>query len=95
MVYATGKPCVFYPYRNGGKRVPAKVFRKFCVSECMGGSEKFVRECEKGDCPMHQYRFGKNPSIKGSNRERMAAIRPPGTLFFPVKMNEKRFSGPG
>lgn len=93
LVYATNKACVFYPYRNGRKRVPPKVLRKFCVSECMGGSEKFVRECEKADCPMHPYRFGKNPFIKGSDRERMASIRPPGSTFSPVKSSKKRLSG--
>ena len=90
LVYATGKPCPFFPYRMG-MRPPMKVFRQFCL-ECMGGSSALVRECEKGDCPMHSYRFGKNPFIKGANRERMASIRPPRGTFSPVKTPQERFS---
>jgi hypothetical protein len=89
LVYATGKPCPFFPYRMG-KRPPMKVFRQFCL-ECMGGSFPLVKECEKEDCPMHPYRFGKNPNVRGAGKERMDAIRSPGSLFSPVKMNEKRF----
>ena len=73
LVYATSKPCPFYPYRLGGKRVPMSAFRQFCLS-CMGGSVTFVRECE-ANCLLHPFRFGKNPHIKGASRERMAAIR--------------------
>lgn len=73
LVYATGKPCNFYDYRLGGKRVPMSAFRQFCLS-CMGGSMTFVRECE-ANCPLSEYRFGKNPNIKGASRERMAEIR--------------------
>jgi len=91
LVYATGRPCPFFPYRMG-KRSPLKVFRQFCL-ECMGGSSALVRECDKEDCPMHSYRFGKNPFIKGADKERMDAIRSPGSLFAPVGMNEKTMSG--
>jgi hypothetical protein len=95
MVYATGKPCPFFPYR-AGKRSPMKVFRQFCL-ECMGGSPSLVRECEKEDCLMYSYRFGKNPSIKGSDRERMEAIRPPGSTFSPAKsvQNQLFLTGDG
>jgi hypothetical protein len=83
LVYSTGKPCPFYPCRMG-KRPPMKVFRQLCL-ECMGGSSLLVRECENEDCPMHSYRFGKNPNVKGAGKERMDAIRSPGSLFSPVK----------
>jgi len=90
-VYATGQPCPFFPYRMG-KRPPMKAFRQFCL-ECLGGSSPLVRECNKGDCPMHPFRFGKNPNVKGAGKERMDAIRSPGSLFSPVKTDEKPISG--
>jgi hypothetical protein len=73
LVYATGKPCPFYEYRLGGKRVPMSAFRQFCLS-CMGGSVTFVRECET-NCLLHPFRLGKNPHIRGASKERMSAIR--------------------
>jgi len=85
LVYATGQPCPFFPYRMG-KRPPMKVFRQFCL-ECMGGSSTLVRECENEYCPMLPY-WG-----KGAGKERMDAIRSPGSLFSPVKKDEKAISG--
>ena len=74
LVYATGKTCPFFPYRLG-KRLPIKVFRQFCL-ECMGGSSVLVRECEKDDCPMHSYRFGKNPARIGKGHfAQVSALR--------------------
>lgn len=67
IVYATGQPCPFYEYRMGDKRISVKVFRKFCL-ECMGGSARMVEECDKVNCPMYLYRFGKNPARKGTER---------------------------
>ena len=64
IVYATGKPCPFYEYRMGNKRISVKIFRKFCL-ECMGGASLMVAECDKVNCPMHPYRFGKNPARSG------------------------------
>ena len=64
IVYATGQPCPFYPYRMADKRISVKVFRKFCL-ECMGGSARMVEECEKENCPIYPYRFGKNPARAG------------------------------
>lgn len=49
-------------------------FRQFCLS-CMGGSAALVRECE-ANCLLSDYRFGKNPNIRGASKERMSAIRP-------------------
>lgn len=91
LVHATGKPCPFFPYRMG-KRPPMKVFRHFCL-ECMRGSSLLVRECDNGECPMHLFRFGKNPNLKGASKERMDTIRSPGSLFSPVKNDEKAISG--
>lgn len=91
LVNATRKPCDFFPYRKG-KRISAKVIRRFCL-ECMGGSSCFVKECEKEDCPMHSYRFGRNPFLKGVDKERMAAIRPPRSTFCTVKTIQNQSSG--
>lgn len=71
-----------------------RAFRHFCL-ECMGGSPLLVRECDKGDCPIHPYRFGKNPNRKGASKEQMTAIRPPETLFSTDKSAQKRFEGSG
>ena len=58
------KVCYFYPYRMGTGRPSVKLIRKFCL-ECMGGSKELVAECQGLDCPLHQYRFGKNPKRAG------------------------------
>ena len=63
-VYATGKPCPFYEYRMGNKRISVKVFRKFCL-ECMGGLSNMVADCEQENCSIYSYRFGKNPARAG------------------------------
>jgi hypothetical protein len=55
--------CYFFPFRFGRGRPSVKLIRKFCV-ECVGGSSKLVAEC-KSDCPLHPYRFGKNPKRAG------------------------------
>ena len=59
-------PCPFFPYRLG-KRISVTVFRAFCL-QCMGGNRELVRECETVSCPVHPYRFGKNPALKGQIR---------------------------
>jgi len=55
--------CYFFSFRLGRGRPSVKTIRKFCL-ECMGGSSKLVAEC-KSDCPLHPYRFGKNPKRAG------------------------------
>ena len=45
---------------------PAKAIRQFCV-ECMGGRgsgqnyTKLIEECVSTNCPLYDFRFGKNP----------------------------------
>ncbi len=39
---------------------PAKAIRAYCL-ECVCGDKKAVRECEITRCPLHPFRFGKNP----------------------------------
>jgi len=92
-VYATGRPCHFYSYRLGGKRVPARVFRAFCV-ECQG-SALHARECPQSSCPLYPYRNGKNPNIRGASRERMAAIKPPGATLPHARTRQDQRSLPG
>ena len=48
---------------------PLKAIRKQCV-QCMGGSFKMVEECPSIDCPLWEFRFGKD--VRGS---RVKAIR--------------------
>lgn len=93
LVFATGRACEFFPYRSG-KRPPMKVFRQFCLS-CQGGNAAFVRECETYSCPLHAYRAGKNPNIKGGSKEHLDAIRAPGSTFPAVKLNQEARSAAG
>lgn len=52
---------------------PLKAIRTHCV-ECQGGSWAQVRECEIPGCPLFQYRFGRNPALKGK-RGNSATLR--------------------
>ena len=90
LVLATGRSCPFYLYRLGNRRPPMKVLRQFCL-ECMGGSAQFVRECKSTNCPLHLYRFGKNPARRGADAARMAQIRCPETMFSTVKTVQDQF----
>ena len=87
LLYSTTQPCPFFPYRIG-KRPPIKVIRQFCL-ECMGGSPSLVRECEKEDCPMHFYRFGKNQARKGACKDHLDAIRRPWSTLSAGKMHQE------
>lgn len=75
-VLATQKPCPFFEYRRGGKKVSIKAMRKFCL-ECMGGSREAVQECPTIGCIIYPYRLGKNPSRAGigKNASQMALLR--------------------
>lgn len=64
-----GGVCYFYQYRMGRGRASVKLIRKFCL-ECMNGSKRLVRECPSLLCPLHQYRFGKNPKRAGVGNKR-------------------------
>jgi hypothetical protein len=88
LVFATSKPCPFYEYRMGDKRIPVRVFRRFCL-ECMGGRQDFVSECETS-CPIHPYRFGKNPARKGqgASKEAMQKAR-------ESKLKRQKSTSPG
>lgn len=43
---------------------PMKAIREKCL-DCCGGSAFEVRECPVSACPLHIYRFGRNPARKG------------------------------
>lgn len=43
---------------------PIKAIRKTCL-DCCSGSPKSVKLCSDTECPLHIYRFGKNPRRKG------------------------------
>ena len=42
---------------------PIKAIRANCI-DCCGGSVNEVKLCQLTDCPMHPFRFGKNPFNK-------------------------------
>ena len=46
------------------KLTPLKSIRVHCL-ECSNNQPKIVRECEITDCPLYEFRFGKNPRRKG------------------------------
>jgi hypothetical protein len=47
------------------KRItPLRAIRLNCL-KCVGGSAKEVKRCNIPECPLFDYRFGKNPSLKG------------------------------
>ena len=39
---------------------PVKAIRAKCL-DCCGGSSNEVKLCPAADCPIHAFRFGKNP----------------------------------
>ena len=52
-------------YKPKKCKSPLKAIRETCV-QCMGGREsegyvKRISECVSADCPIYEFRFGKNP----------------------------------
>lgn len=66
------KSCPIWPLRFG-KSVPGlsplKAIRAKCL-DCVGGSPSDVRECEDMECSICQFRFGTNPNISESTRQK-------------------------
>ena len=71
--------CTLHPYRlgkrpkrpkrpkgpeNGNGLTPVKAIRKKCL-DCSAYSPAEVRSCPIRDCPIYEYRMGKNPALKG------------------------------
>ena len=46
---------------------PMKAIRLKCL-DCSAGSHTEIRLCVINTCPLHPYRFGKNPTLKGVGR---------------------------
>lgn len=66
---------------------PAKAIRAFCLG-CVGYSANEVKLCPSVKCPLHPFRFGKNPYLKRELTEeqrqasaaRLAAMREKASL---------------
>ena len=43
---------------------PIQAIRAWCI-ECSGNSSFEANQCRNTDCPLHYFRFGKNPKRKG------------------------------
>lgn len=43
---------------------PLKAIKKYCF-DCSGNSHNAVKFCHIDDCPLHPFRFGKNPNRSG------------------------------
>ena len=89
--------CALFPYRLG-KRIPVKIFKKFCT-ECMNGQEGLIPECPATKCKIHQYRFGKNPAKagQGQSAEVMKMVRESGKNRQNATIRQRSVSvqGPG
>ena len=70
------RPCPLFKYRMGDNKSSLKAMRQTCLM-CMGESAPLVAECDTENCPLHPYRFGKNPARKGigGTAEQMAELR--------------------
>jgi len=76
--------CPLYPFRLGRSvkgKSRLKAINQHC-RECMGGSLSMVKDCHSGPrladdepgCPVHEYRAGHNPKLKGKRRATPKAI---------------------
>lgn len=45
------------------KRKPLQAIKEFCL-QCMCGDWNEVKKCTDQDCPLYEFRFGKNPYLK-------------------------------
>lgn len=55
---------------------PVKAIRAFCL-DCSGDSAAEVKSCTSQKCPLHAFRFGKNPYKKKremTEEQRRAAV---------------------
>ena len=59
---------------------PLRAIRKNCL-EC-GGDAKAVKECPIEDCPLHKFRFGKNPNRAGIGNSKFRSKKPNSTSDF-------------
>lgn len=57
-----------------GYLTPIKAIRKNCL-DCSGGSIKDARECVIKDCPLYDYRLGKNPRRRGIGQRKVVIYK--------------------
>ena len=80
----TAPDCPVHPFRLGRSirgRSRLKAIKQHCL-ECMGGSRSTVKECHSGPrladdepgCPVHEYRTGHNPKLKGKRKATQKAM---------------------
>lgn len=50
-------------------RSPLGAARAFCL-DCCGGSAKEVKECAGTHCPLHPFRFGRNPNFQLTDEQK-------------------------
>jgi hypothetical protein len=55
-------------HKNGG--TASKAIKRYCL-DCSGGSKSEVRNCKCVTCPLHPFRFGKNPNRAASPEQRI------------------------
>ena len=47
--------------KNGQPRSPGKAIKEYCFRECCTSQRKEVELCTCHDCPLYNFRDGKNP----------------------------------
>ena len=52
-------------YTNPNKIVtsPLEAIKEMCV-DCCGGEKSWIKECNSHNCPLYEFRLGKNPYRK-------------------------------
>ncbi|MCM8772760.1 MAG: hypothetical protein NC922_06885 [Candidatus Omnitrophica bacterium] len=82
--------CPLYLYRTGNRPLkeeksrlkelnikilsPIKAIKEYCL-RCCNGDRKYLKNCPSQDCPLWEYRLGKNPHLKGK-RKKPIGLRP-------------------
>ncbi|GEM_PF-2230331 len=78
-------------------KTPLKAIREFCVT-CVGGKvnghapKKKISDCKLTDCPLHDYRLGKNP-FWGSNHDEKTKRRLNGLALAKIGYKNPKFFG--
>ena len=83
--------CPLWPFRLGHRprgSSPLRAIRAYCLWCCETAPE--VKVCESRDCPLYQYRLGKNPARAGKgNASNLASIKKRGLSGAPATGNGK------
>ena len=59
--------CPLFRHRMKEGKIPVRVIRLACLN-CMGDNRELVFCCTTEDCPLHEYRMGKNEAHKNRPR---------------------------